>query len=59
MFLISPDSAASPECGQELAHALELSKRILPVRVRETPLEDLPKGLSAYQFIPAREPFEK
>ena len=59
LFLVSPDSAASTECGKELAHALELSKRILPVRVRETPLDRLPKGLTAYQFVPARELFDR
>jgi WD40 repeat protein len=58
VFLISPDSASSPECGKELEHAIELSKRILPIRVRETPLEDLPTGLTAYQLIPGRELFD-
>ncbi len=59
LFLVSPDSAASTECGKELAYALELSKRILPVRVGETPLDRLPNGLTAYQFIPARELFDR
>ena len=54
VFLLSPHSAASRECGQELDHALSLNKRILPVRVAETPLETLPPHLAEYQFIPSR-----
>ena len=49
-----PESAASEHCRRELAHAVELNKRILPVRVRETPEEGVPDALSAYQFIPSR-----
>ena len=52
MFLLSPESAASEHCRRELAHAVELNKRILPVRVRETPEVGVPDALSAYQFIP-------
>jgi WD40 repeat protein len=59
LFLLSPDSAASQECGKELAHAIRLNKRILPVRVRDAADATLPEGLSAYQFIPARLLFDK
>lgn len=42
VFLLSPESAGSEHCRRELAHAVELNKRILPVRVRETPEEGAP-----------------
>jgi WD40 repeat protein len=59
VFLVSPDAVASKGCKQELAYAAGLNKRIVPVRVRETPRMDLPESLSAYQSVPSREPFEK
>jgi WD40 repeat protein len=58
VFLLSPDSAVSAECGRELAHAIHLSKRILPVPIRDTPVAALPSGLAAYQFIPSRGVFD-
>jgi len=54
VFLLSPHSAGSPECRRELDYALELNKRVLPLRVAETPLETLPPHLAEYQFIPSR-----
>jgi hypothetical protein len=54
VFLLGPDSATSEHCRKELQHAVELNKRILPVRVRETPDEQVPEALAAYQFIPSR-----
>ena len=54
MFVLSPDSAGSSECRRELEYALELNKRILPVRIAETPAEVLPPRLAEYQFIPSR-----
>jgi hypothetical protein len=58
VFLISPDSAASPECARELEHAEALSKRVIGVLVRATGPQDLPKSLSALQFVPPRGRFE-
>jgi hypothetical protein len=55
VFLLSPASAASEHCRRELAHAVELNKRILPVRVRETPEE----GDRAVAGGPAREPHHR
>lgn len=57
LFVLSPHSAASRECGAELEHALTLNKRILPLRAADTPIESLPPGLSDYQFIPGRRLF--
>jgi WD40 repeat protein len=54
VFLLGPESAISQHCRQELGHAVELNKRILPVRVRETPDKQVPDSLAAYQFIPSR-----
>jgi WD40 repeat protein len=54
VFLLSPQSAGSPECRRELDYALELNKRILPVRIAETPAEAQPPRLAEYQFIPSR-----
>jgi WD40 repeat protein len=58
VFLLTPDSAASEECARELELAHRLNKRILPVRIRETPLETVPPALRAYQFIPGRQLFD-
>lgn len=54
IFVISPASVASAECAKELAHALELNKRALPVVLHQTPLAQVPEALSRLQFIPAR-----
>ena len=58
MFLISPDSAASPECARELEHAEALSKRVIGVLVRAIDPQDLPESLSAREFVPRRGQFE-
>ncbi|MCJ7434026.1 MAG: toll/interleukin-1 receptor domain-containing protein, partial [Anaerolineales bacterium] len=36
LFLISPDSVASPMCNKEIAHAVKNGKRILPIVIRDT-----------------------
>jgi hypothetical protein len=58
VLLISPDSAASPECGHELEHAAQLNKRIIPVHFRRTDPARLPEVVAARQFIPERGVFE-
>ena len=35
IFVISPDSIASKVCGQEIDHAVENNKRLLPIVYRE------------------------
>ncbi len=59
VFLVSPESAKSKECAAELEHAVRLGKRVLPLRVRDTPIEALPAGLASYQLIPSRQLFEQ
>ena len=58
VFVISPESVASPECGKELSRALELGKRLVPVLLR--PAEGVPAGLAAVQYVHAdgRDPAE-
>jgi WD40 repeat protein len=58
IFVISPDSAASPECRKELGHALGLNKRVIPVVASSTDRNLLPSGLGAFQFVPSRGEFE-
>ena len=54
VFLLSPHSAGSTECRRELDYALALNRRILPLRIADTPTETLPPRLAEYQFIPSR-----
>jgi WD40 repeat protein len=42
LFLISPDSVRSQICGREILHAVENNKRILPIIIRDTRIEDFP-----------------
>ncbi|MEQ9358581.1 MAG: TIR domain-containing protein [Coleofasciculus chthonoplastes F2-STO-03] len=51
VYLISPDSIGSKYCQQELDLAVSLHKRIIPVLVRETPVEQIPPVLQGLQYI--------
>lgn len=55
LFLISPDSAASKICEQEIDHAVKNSKRIIPLIVRDTKGDESPKQLSHLNWIFFRE----
>jgi WD40 repeat protein len=55
IFVISPDSVASRFCEQEVAHALELNKRIVPLLLRAVPDEQIPEGIRVRNWIPAGE----
>jgi hypothetical protein len=44
VFVISPDSIASKVCQQELAHAVEHNKRLVPIVCREVDPEDVPES---------------
>ena len=50
IFVISPDSVTSQVCGLELKHAVDLSKRIVPVVIRDTPVRAVPAPLRRYQL---------
>ncbi len=49
VFVISPDSAGSPECAEELERAVALGKRLVPVLYRDTP--SVPPALTSIQYI--------
>ncbi len=51
VFIISPDSVVSKECGQELAHAIEQHKRLIGVVYREVHPNTVPKALGELNFI--------
>ena len=51
--MISPDSVASPFCEQEVDHAVELNKRVVPLRTRSVPDDQVPDGIRVRNWIPA------
>jgi WD40 repeat protein len=51
LFLISPDSAKSKVCGQEIDVAVQNGKRIIPIVVREIEWEDTPPQLGHLNYI--------
>jgi WD40 repeat protein len=55
MYVISPDSVDSEVCREEIEHAGELSKRILPVVYRDVDAERVPAAARAKHWIPCRE----
>jgi len=55
LIAISPDWAASEICSLELDQALRLNKRIIPVLIRETPMEKIHEQLRRLNFIFALE----
>ena len=52
VFVVSPDSVASSYCEQEVEHALELNKRIVPLLLR--PVDDhlVPDGVRVRNWVP-------
>jgi WD40 repeat protein len=52
MFVITPESAASRFCAQEVEHALELNKRLVPVLRRPVADEALPEAVRVRNWIP-------
>ncbi|MEA2419069.1 MAG: hypothetical protein QOE60_1275 [Thermoleophilaceae bacterium] len=52
VFVISPESVASPFCEQEVDHAIELNKRIVPLAFRAVPDEQIPDGIRVRNWIP-------
>ncbi len=51
LFLLSPDSAKSKVCGDELAHAVKNSKRLIPLVVRDVKADEVPQSLSHLNWI--------
>ena len=52
VFVISPDSVASRFCDQEVEHALELRKRLVPLLHRHVADEQVPQGVRERNWIP-------
>ena len=52
VVVISPDSCASTVCQAELDFAVELSKRLIPVIVRDTPANLASPALRAINWLP-------
>lgn len=51
VFVISPDSVASPFCTHELARAVDAQKRIVPVLYREVPRGQISPELAKRQWV--------
>ena len=55
LFVISPDSVASEHCREELADALALHKRIVPVIRRDVADDELPRSVAETEWVFLRE----
>ncbi len=53
VWLVSPDSVASKWVNWELGELARLSKRLIPVRVRDVDPESLPEALGRIHLLPA------
>jgi WD40 repeat protein len=52
VFVITPESAASAYCEQEVEHALALNKRVVPVLREPVPDEALPEAIRVRNWVP-------
>lgn len=52
LFIITPESAASQYCEQEVEHALSLNKRVVPVLREPVPDDALPEAIRVRNWIP-------
>jgi WD40 repeat protein len=55
LFLLSPDSVASKVCGQEVDHAVQNGKRLIPIVVRDVNPNDVHPALAKVNWIYGRE----
>ena len=51
VFVITPDSLDSPVCREELAHAVGLNKRVVPVLVRNPGDRPLPDAVELHNWV--------
>jgi WD40 repeat protein len=56
VFVITPDSVASTFCVEEVDHALELNKRIVPLACRPVEDDRIPEGIRVRNWIPIGPP---
>jgi len=52
VFVITPESAASAYCENEVEHALALNKRVVPVLREAVPDDGLPEAIRVRNWIP-------
>ena len=55
VFVLSPDSMASPECLKEIKHATAAHKRLIPLVCQEVEESSVPEELSSLNWIFCRE----
>ncbi|WP_164009892.1 TIR domain-containing protein [Pyxidicoccus trucidator] len=55
VLILSPDSAASPRCRAQVAHAVKQKKRIVPVLRRDVQAEARPRAVTLLRPIDFRE----
>ena len=55
VFVITPESVRSAFCEQEVAHASDLNKRIVPLALRQVPDEEIPDEIRFRNWIPAED----
>lgn len=51
IFVISPQSVASPNCAKELGHAVSHHKRLVPVIYQDAPRGSVPKALDDLHWV--------
>jgi hypothetical protein len=62
VFVLSPDSAASLVCADEVRHAIEHSKRLVPIVYRDGfPMESVHPAICSHNwiFFRASDPFDQ
>lgn len=59
LYLISPDSVASPYCDQEIVYALSLNKKIIPILCREVSAATLKPQIAPLNWVDfVNQPFD-
>jgi TIR domain len=56
VFVVSPESVASPSCRKEIDHAAACNKRMVPIFHRPVPDEAIPEALGKFQGMDIAEP---
>src|SRR5258708_22537547 len=55
IFVISPDSVASQVCGQEVAHAVDAKKRLVPILWRDADQQHMHAAISSHNWLPFKD----
>lgn len=55
VFVLSPHSAASEVCGEEVAHAVSCQKRVIPILYQEGDFKDINQVISSHNWIYSRD----